>query len=396
MGYVNFKEEKSVVKKQLEKRKKNNENLYNYILKHKDYLSGFNPSDKYSYININNQIIGKKGILGEEQFQVISNEDIVCAKFIDCKFTNVAFKNCRFIACIFDKCDFEGGGVVFENCTLVKADSDKLPSLNKKDNLACSFYNCKIYAKFLNCDISYSIFEGSKIKDTSFEQSSMNCTIINKSELDMVTFEDCDFSGGKIVSTYISDLNFNDKYKTKLDEKTFFDKIEPREKTKQEYEGIYMTYETLANKYKENTLNNNFGEYYYLGKRMESKCISIFPKIASNIYWITCGYGERPEYALFSGLAIIFIFSIIYLFTGVEIGGENLKYTITTLDTISISKLISDLNETISLSVGTFGGLGCINCTPIENSYIITNIEIIIGVVMMGLGIGTLTRKIVR
>ncbi|MEG0301634.1 hypothetical protein, partial [Cetobacterium sp.] len=103
-----------------------------------------------------------------------------------------------------------------------------------------------------------------------------------------------------------------------------------------------------------------------------------------------------PEYALFSGLAIIFIFSIIYLFTGVEIGGENLKYTITTLDTISISKLISDLNETISLSVGTFGGLGCINCTPIENSYIITNIEIIIGVVMMGLGIGTLTRKIVR
>lgn len=396
MSYINFKEERVKVNNQLEKRKHNNENLYNNILKHKDSLSGYTPSERYSFKKYEGNSFGKKGVLGEEDFHIICKEDIVCTKFIDCKFENVKFIDCRFVACVFDNCEFTGGGVIFENCFMVKKDSDKLPSLNRKDNLSTSFYNCNIYAKFLNSDISYVIIENSKIINTSFEQTSMVSLIIKNCELNKITFEDCDFTGGKIVGSYIVDLTFDDKYRTKLDEKSFFDKIEPRIKDKAEYEGIYMTYETLANKFKENSLNNNFGEFYYLAKKTESKCIPLFPRIREYIYWLTCGFGERPEYALYSGIAIIFIFAILYLFTGVSINGEEVRYTVNTIGTLSLSQFFKDINETINLSVGTFGGVGCINCEPTEVSYILSNIEVIIGVVMMGIGIGTLTRKIVR
>ena len=43
-----------------------------------------------------------------------------------------------------------------------------------------------------------------------------------------------------------------------------------------------------------------------------------------------------------------------------------------------------------------FGGVGSINGRPSEISYIVSNFEMIIGIIMMGLGIGTLTRKIIR
>ena len=55
-------------------------------------------------------------------------------------------------------------------------------------------------------------------------------------------------------------FSFEDKFLTKFDEKTFFDKIEPRVKDKQEYEGIYTVYESIADKFKDNTLTSNFGE----------------------------------------------------------------------------------------------------------------------------------------
>ena len=76
MAYINFKEEKAKGKFQLDERKKNNEILYKSILKHKDSLTGFYPNLKYSFKKIIDENIGKKGVLGEEDFQEITNEDI--------------------------------------------------------------------------------------------------------------------------------------------------------------------------------------------------------------------------------------------------------------------------------------------------------------------------------
>lgn len=396
MSYVNFKEENTVSRQQIERREKNNNELYIQLMKKKGELKGYLPVDKYSYLNIEGVLIGKEGMLGEENFKEITNEDIVCAKFKDCNFNNVKFKNCRFVACTFEGCIFNEGGVVFENCILVKEDSEKLPALNKKDNLSCEFIDCTIYAKFLNSDISFCTFRYCKINNTSFEQSSMKSVIIADSNLRMIVVEDCDFCGLKVINTYIENLDFNDKYCTKFDEKTYFDKIPIKKKTREEYEGIYMIYETIANKFKENTLNNNFGEYYYLCKSVQRKTLSFFPKMLSYLYFFTCGYGERPGYALIFSIIAIFVFAIIYLLTGIDINSEIVIYNFNNIGSLTIGKFLRDFNETINLSVGMFGGVGFNTAKPTPASYMVSNIEILVGVVMMGVGIGTLTRKIVR
>lgn len=396
MGYINFKEEVHVTKNQLHKRKINNKNLFDSILRHKSLPETYNPCKQYSFKVFNEETFGKQGILDEDNFSNIENKDIICTKFIGCTFKNLNFKECRFIGCIFENCKFEDGGVSFENCSFFKEESQSKPSLNKYDNFSCHFINCDIYSKFLNCILSFAIFEKCKLNASNFEQSAMDNIIIIDSYLDMIIFSDCDLCGAKTISTYIKDLEFRDKFQTKLDEKSFFDKLPVRLKTREEYEGLYMTYETLANKFKENSLNNNFGEYYYLCKKTQRKTLKIIPKIESYLYWLTCGYGERPEFAVYSSLVIIVIFAILYLFLGVEIDDKTTIYNMSTIKNLSISKALKDLNETLSLSIGSFGGVGTINCKPTEISYILTNLEVLIGVVMMGLGIGTLTRKVVR
>ena len=282
MAYINFKEERYSINKQIENRKKNSSKVVSYILKNKDDLKDYTPCKQYSYKNFNGTRFGKDGLLDEADFRIVESKDIVCSKFIDCNFKNIRYKNCNFIGCIFENCTFNDGGVTFENCIFVKEGTEQLPSLNNKDNLGCYFYNCNMYARFLNCDLSMALFEECNIANTYFEMTYIRKGIIKNSKLDKIVFEDCNLCGFKTLDCYIIDLDFNDKDKTKFDEKTCFGKIEAVEKTKQEYEGIYMTYETIADKFKENNLINNFGEYYYLGKVAERKSVKkIVPKISS-------------------------------------------------------------------------------------------------------------------
>lgn len=396
MAYINFKEEKFKGKIQIEERKKNNKTLYQSILKNKDNLNGIYPNLKYSFKKIIDKNIGKNGVLSEEDFKEISNEDIVCSKFIDCTFKNIKFKDCKFIGCVFENCKFAEGGVSFENCIFIKEYSEKLPSLNRKDNLGCSFYNCNIYARFLNSDISYTIFENCKLQNISIEQTkASNCIIIN-SELDKFEIIDCDFRGFKTFNTYMIDFAFEDKFLTKFDEKTFFDKISLKKKDKEEYEGMYTVYENIANKYKDNNLNSNFGEYYYLCKCIERKSLKLLPKLGSYLYWIICGYGERPFFCVFSALAIIIIFSFLYLITGIDINGSVISYNFSNIHTWNIAKFIKDFNEALNLSVGMFAGVGIDNGKPTEIGYMVTNLEMLIGVVLMGVGVGTIARKVIR
>lgn len=49
MAYINFKEERFVALKQLEKRKKNNEKLFQSIIRKKELGEDYNPCKEYSY-----------------------------------------------------------------------------------------------------------------------------------------------------------------------------------------------------------------------------------------------------------------------------------------------------------------------------------------------------------
>ncbi|KMT21126.1 pentapeptide repeat-containing protein [Clostridium cylindrosporum] len=396
MGYVNFKEEVYVAKEQLEKRKNNNQKIIKEMHKNRTLAKEYSPYEKYSYKEFKKQAFGKQGVEDEQNFILMENKDIICSKFINCRFSNIKFKNCNFIGCIFEECDFLGGGVSFDGCTFIKSDSNQKPSLNRKDNFSCYLKGCSIYPKFVNCDLSYLIFENCLIKNASFQKTDMISIIIYKSELNMVTVEDCDLSGIKIFKTYISDLEFNDRKRSKLDEKSFFDKIPIRNGSRNEYEGIYMVYQNIADKFKDNTLNNNFGEYYFLGKNTQRKTLDFLPKLESFLYFVTCGYGERPIYALIFSLVLIVIFAFLYLITGLEVDGHTIGLVEGSYKGVGLREFFTYFNESINLSVGMFAGMGINKATPDTVSYSVANVEMITGVIMMGVGIGTLTRKIIR
>lgn len=395
MAYINFKEEKSAALSQLEKRINNNREIFNEIRKHKTISKAYNPDEKYSYKEFKNHTFGLNGMKNEIDFQEISNKDILCSIFDKCNFTNIKFKDCKFIGCYFVECNFAGGGVSFDNCTFIKEESEKLPTLNQKDNFSCEFKECNIYGKFLNCALNYVIFSKCKIENTSFELSDLSSSIIINSELSMAIFIDVNLTGAKIVSTYIEDLEFRDKNISKIDEKTFVDKIDIRKGTREEYEGIYTVYENLANKFKQNTLNNNFGEYYYLCQNIQRKTLKPLPKLVSFLNYATCGYGERPLFAVYSSLVIILFFSFLYLFIGVDIDGKVVIYNFQNFN-FDVFKFGNDFNECLNLSVGMFAGVGFNNAQPLPMAYMASNIEMLLGIIMMGIGIGTLTKKLVR
>ncbi|MFU7514403.1 pentapeptide repeat-containing protein [Clostridium sp. HCS.1] len=395
MAYINFKEEIAAAKTQLKKRINNNLRVFEKLSNSKDVYSEYNPNERYSFKEHNNLVIGGGHPKKEDEFQEIKDADIICAKFIKCRFSNIKFTNCKFIGCYFEECELMGGGVVFQDCIFLKQDKEDTPNLNKEDNFSCEFNHCNIYAKFINCTLEFIIFNKCILKNTNFELSDMSNGIIYDSTLEMIIISDTNLSGTKIVSTYIEDLEFRDKYKTKLDEKTFIDKIKFRKRNRDEYEGIYTVYENIANKFNDNNLKNNFGEYYFLCRKVQRKTLKPMPKIASTLSLLSCGYGERPMYAVYFSLFIIILFSILYLILGMKVNEEIITY-----DSVNkfhgLRQMLTDYNESLNLSVGMFAGVGLNEAQPSPRSYMLSNIEMLIGVLMMGIGIGALVKKIVR
>lgn len=394
MAYINFKEEKKVALDQLDRRRDNNEKLSNSLLNNKTILSLYSPNEKYSYKKHNEIVFGGGHPKWEEDFEEMADLDIVCATFNKCIFSNIKFLRCKFIGCIFNDCDFIGGGALFEDCSFVKKESEDKPNLNVDDNLSCEFINCNIYAKFFLSSLEFIIFDNCEIKESKFDLCDVSSGMIINSNINKMFITDSNLSGFKILDTYIQDLEFKDKDKSKLDEKSFFDKIQLRKKDRDEYEGIYTIYENIANKFKENNLTNNFGEYYFLGRKTQRNVLKPMPKISSTIGLLSCGYGERPIYAVYFSLGIILIFSVLYLLFGVVLNGEIVN--LADLYSISFRELLTVYNEALNLSVGMFAGVGLTEAQPAPASYMLSNIEMLIGVIMMGAGIGALVKKIVR
>ena len=130
-----------------------------------------------------------------------------------------------------------------------------------------------------------------------------------------------------------------------------------------------------------------------MGKVAERKSVKkIVPKISSYFYWISCGYGQRAIYPVITSLAVIIICTILYLFMGIKIG-ETEVVTFSTLLNSDFKTIMGYINESFNLSVGMFAGVGIDNSQPTPTTYMVSNIEMMIGLLMMGVGIATLVRK---
>ena len=81
---------------------------------------------------------------------------------------------------------------------------------------------------------------------------------------------------------------------------------------------------------------------------------------------------------------------------GLDIDDKYVIYNLSTLKNFNFIKFIEDYNESLALSSGIFLGVGGYNCEPVQISLLISNIEMTLGVITMGVGIGAFVRKIIR
>lgn len=255
-----------------------------------------------------------------------------------------------------------------------------------------SFHNC-IFDK---TNLRKSIFQQNKIKNIQFILCNLKKSIFDKDEIESIYFSDCNLKSFSMINSKVYKLEFDDEFVTKLNENTFFDKFICRDKNKEYYASISKTYKNIASQFESNRILNISGEYHYLYKCSQSKTLEGFSKFKSKIFWLTCGYGERPTYALITSLEIVLIFAIIYMFTGISIGDRLINYNLTSFSILEKKLILVDFLESLYFSLVTFTTVGYGDIIPIGTSIILSSIEMILGVTLVGIWTATLARKITR
>lgn len=354
-----------------------------YEINKNTYLGGneYFISDKDEIVY---KVLENKSII-HIKYQSINDITIAYCTFNKCFFKDLVFRNCNIHATFFIGCTFDN--VVFEHCKFINNDNEFVVFKDR---------NIFIKSKFENCNLEKSIFIDMHICDSRFELSNLKGVIINESNINNLHISDCDMRGSKLINYKVKSISFEDEYLTKLSEDSFFDEIEIKRNGTYKVNDMYKIYKDIAIKFEANRLPNKSGEYYYLYKKSEYKTLKGFEKVKSYLYWMLCGYGEKPTYALITSIEIVLIFTILYMFTGLSIGIDIIDYDVLILKNLPTDGLILDFLKSMYFSVVTFTTVGYGDITPIGLSVFLSGIEMFLGVTMVGIWTATLARKITR
>lgn len=374
-----------------EKLRESNKNYNNKLLskniKYETCENGCEKREEYymnSEDNIDLKNLNNKMIIPYKH-QAIRGLTIAYCKFDRCMLKDLTFQNCNIYATFFIGCTFDN--VVFENCKFINEDNEFVVFKDK---------NIFIKTKFKKCNLEKNIFIDADISNSRFELTNLKSTILNQCNLNNLHIIDCDMRGSKIINYEVKNISFEDEYLTKLSEDTFFDEIEIKRDSNYKANNVYKIYKDIAIKFEANRLPNKSGEYFYLYKKSEYKTLKGFEKVKSYLYWMLCGYGEKPTYALITSIEIVLIFTILYMFTGLSIGMDIIDYDLLILKNLPTDGLILDFLRSLYFSVVTFTTVGYGDITPIGLSVFLSGIEMFLGVTMVGIWTATLARKITR
>jgi len=348
-----------------------------------DSEDNYNIEDREKILFTNIEDKNIKGHISKD-LNIISYVKLEYNDFKRCKFKDIIFKDCIFNGNIFSKCIFEN--VLFENCRFYKSDNINIFSDE------CIFKN----NIFKNCNLESSVFKECRISNLKFIESTLENAIFSNMLIENNQISDCDCRGVKIINSSIEKFKFEDKNITKLDEYVFIDTIKLDKKYKKSYEETAKVYRNIAKKLKENNLINHASEYYYLSKCIENRSLTGIDKIKSSIFWLLCGYGERPTYALITSLEIIFAFAVLYMFTGLSIDGVDISYTEVFSYGFPQRNVVTDFMSCLYFSTVTFTTVGYGDITPLNVSVFLSGVEMFLGLTMMGIWTATLARKITR
>ena len=112
--------------------------------------------------------------------------------------------------------------------------------------------------------------------------------------------------------------------------------------------------------------------------------------------WLVCGYGEKLGRFVVTFLLTIIIPAIGYLFCGIKVGDKTIRYPLIDGTEFSLINFVKDFGKCLHFSIVTFSTVGYGNIVPSGISYIISAIQILIGVLFVALFTSIMLKKILR
>lgn len=331
--------------------------------------------------------------------------------FEDCNFTNiifndVEFENVIFYNCRFYRCSFEDSNIYYQELLI----------FNKCEMMFINWINCQFSQlwcidtilqinQFNNTNLFNSIFCRSTFKQVEFKE---NSSIEGVNIIRPIGWFDIEFDNNQgliKVNQKTSVSRFD--YKTKVFDQSgqyqiFKDSIfnvSIAGLIQYNSDVVGKTFLNFAHQFKLNSLEEEYGKYYYIGKRELHKKLPFWNKFKSFIGLITCGYGEKWHFGLLTSVAIILAFSIFYMF-GLELSdGRIIKYSFNpTVEGIMITgEKLNDFGYCLYYSimtfmVGNYSDFQTIGILP----HVLSFIQMVLGIILIAIITGSILRKLFR
>jgi uncharacterized protein YjbI with pentapeptide repeats len=326
----------------------------------------------------------------EDEFIKVSNVCFYYCDFSMCGFNNISFSNCMFVGCKFTECYTLGLNALFTDCSF----TSRIPDKRSIDDMPTSFSKCEFSVRFINCDISMTVLDQCNFYFSSFVNVNMNDAIFMDCSFDTTKFQDSDLRNTKIINARFIEFNIEDfSKKTKVNRKTFLGTINFNKKEEREVKYATEVYGLFSELFESNKLMDLCGEYFYQSRIAEMHNLKGYMKFKSIMGLLTCGFGERPSFSLFTSLFVILLCGTLYMLFGVSYNNENLIFHPT------LGNMLPPLDKLVlwyHFSLVTFSTVGYGNVTPIGGSLAVSAVEMVTGVIMVGIWVSTLVRKMIR
>lgn len=345
---------------------------------------------EYKFAKFSDLTFGCEKVEDERDNARVSGICFYYCDFSMCGFSNLIFSNCAFVGCNFTECYTLGFAVVFEQCSFMSRFQGK----SAIDDAPSTFSNCELSARFINSDLSMAVIENSHFYFSYFETVNLKDTIFIDCSFDTAKMSDSDLRNTKILNPKFIEFYIEDSMqRTKVSKNTFLGKINYNKKESREVRFAADVYSQFNELFENNKLMDLSGEYFYLYKKTERMNMEGISKFKSLIGMLTCGYGERPSFSLLASLVLVLTCGTLYMFFGVNINGEVIYFH------PSLQNLFPPYNQLIiwyHFSLVTFSTVGYGNVVPVGGSLIVSAFEMVFGVIMVGIWVSTLVRKMVR
>lgn len=330
-----------------------------------------------------------------EGLEEINSANFSNGKFESCSFKNMNFEGYAFNVTIFELCSFENCN--FINCTIQFEGSLK-------------FYSCDFHkVNVLNCNLKKLYIGNTNLIQVRFNNTLMNGSSFIGNRYEAVTFEEnCSLMNAVIDDNYKKfEIDFiNEKSFTKLNYGTYIGRFNYKKFRELEDNieaenvmglSISNTYMELGAQFRRNDVSGKYGVCFYEGKRAFHKTLRGKRRILSSIYDIVCGYGEKPSRTFILSLILIVFFGILYMITGLKTFSNeviSINVIINNLDSRGFIKLFvyAVYFSTVTFATVGYGDIMVVNAAGM----VISILEIIIGVFMVGVWTSTLVRKMTR